>query len=156
MGSTESAHVVGTLNDTSPAAASTVAGGDIVEGLRSFQSIDLFATLQGANGGTLDVYVQSRVTTTAGVSTWYDVVHFPQLAAGAPAVIYRVPLCRYGNVVAPIVIGSALVPLLAVNNAVPGDFGDALRLVYVAGVGTAAGAVQSVQVSGTVPVIQNR
>ena len=155
MGSTESAIIIGTLNDTSPAAASTVAGGDIVEGLRSFQSIDLFATLQGAGGGTLDVYVQSRVTSNAGVDSWYDVAHFPQLAAGAPAVIYRLPLSRYGDAVAPVVIGTALVPILAVNTAVPGDFGDALRLVYVAGGGTNAGAVQSVQVCGTVPVQGN-
>jgi hypothetical protein len=151
MPSTNSAIIIGTLDDTSPAVAGTAAGGDIVEGLRSFQSIDLFATLRGAVGGTLDVWVQSRHG-----ATWYDLAHFPQLAAAAPAIVYRLPLSRYGDVVAAVVIGTGLVPILAVNVAVPGDFGDALRLVYTAGGGTNAGAVQSVQVCGTLLKDGNR
>jgi predicted amino acid dehydrogenase len=130
---------------TSTAGASTAAG-TAVEGLGSFESIVLLYTTASVGGGTLDVYVQTRHG-----AVWYDYVHFPQIAAGAAAVTYRVPCTRSASVGAPVVIGSGVLPALAVNACVQGDFGDAVRLVVVAGAGAVAGGVQTVNISGAFP-----
>lgn len=136
------------LSATSPAAASTVAGTGLATTIGAavkmsgFKSMRIEATLQGATGGTLDVYVQ--VSYDGGV-TWSDYVHFPQLAAAAGAVTYGVSMSR-SNGDALAVVGKGTSPLLAAGDWRDGEWGDAARLLFVAGGGTSAGAAQTVKV----------
>jgi hypothetical protein len=123
--------------ETTPAAASTVASASLAAGLGGFDSGVITAELVGATGGTLDVYIQ---WSNDGGTTWYDLVHFPQLAAAAPAVKYSAPLLRLGQQATPTVIGKNTTPVLAANTIVAGEFGDRLRALYVAGASTSAGA----------------
>jgi hypothetical protein len=99
----------------------------------------LYATIVGSAGGVTDVYAQSR----HGNSAWVDLIHFPQVGAGGVTVNYRVPLTRKAAVTVPVVVGTAAVPALAANTVVPGDFGDAIRLVAVTGAGAAGLTVSS-------------
>jgi hypothetical protein len=57
------------ITGTSPSSASTAVLGTAVFGLSDCDIIRVYATLQGATGGTLDVYLQ---TSFDGGTTWYD------------------------------------------------------------------------------------
>jgi len=142
--------------ETSPAAAGTAASSQPVLGVSDnglpggvagligdYEGAELIAELVGATGGTLDVYVQ--LSPDSG-NNFYDVIHFPQLSAGASAVIYQSPLSTATNTATPIVVGKNLVPALAANTVVNGAFTDRLRLVMKAGSGTSAGAQVVVRV----------
>lgn len=111
--------------------------------LNDGDALDIVADLVGATGGTLDVYIQ---TSPDGGPSWYDAVHFPQLAAGAAAVKYRAPVSLFTNSVTPIVVGKNLTPSIAVNTVLNGAFGDRCRLVMVAGAGTSQGAAVRITV----------
>jgi hypothetical protein len=140
------------LSGTSPAAPS--AGTPTIGAIASqaatnsfaadaYESITIEATLQGATGGTLDVYIQT--SPDQGV-TWTDYIHFPQIAAAATAVTYRAnPNAWLGTIN---VVGKDLVPALAANTIAGGLPGDRLRVLYVAGSGTSAGALQKIRVFG--------
>lgn len=143
MSSTQSVN----LGFTSPASASTavgtVANGGLVAGLDQLPYAIVHALLQGATGGALDVYLQSSVN---GGANWYDVCHFPQLAAAAAPIRYLVALTR-GFIGTPAITAPNTAdgtPTLTVNTSVPYSLGNALRVVMVAGAATSAGAVQSV------------
>lgn len=150
MSSTNLAPIVGTMTVTSGAGGTTTAG-TTVEGLAGYEKVTLLASLVGVGGGALDVYVQTRHG-----AIWYDYCHFTQLGAGAAAVMYRVTCSRYGTTATPVVIGSGVAPALAANTLVNGDFGDAMRVLVVAGAGAAAGGVESIAVAGTYPIVHAR
>lgn len=131
------------LGGTSPSAPGTTVGTTLT-GLDSYDKCVIYAKLQGATGGVLDVYIQSSVD---GGTTWYDVCHFTQLAAGGGAVGWLISLTRGQTVNAntPVSVNSASgTPALAANTLVPHAFGNALRVVYVAGASTSAGAAQTI------------
>lgn len=132
------------ISGTSPAAASTAAGTVIACGLADLDSLTVVASLVGATGGTLDVYLQ---TSHDGGTTYYDWAHFTQLTAGNAAlkVVAHVP--RTQNVAAT-TIGSGTSPVLAANTITGGSWGDQMRLLFVAGASTSAGAAISVQLIG--------
>lgn len=132
--------VVQNLGGTSPAAASTVIG-PAMQGLDDFTRLVIHATLQGATGGTLDVYIQSSVG-----NGWYDVAHFAQLAAAAASVRYVVTLTKALKGTPAIVAVNAAngTPTLAANSVNADILGNAIRVVYVAGALTSAGAVQAI------------
>ena len=145
--------------ETSPASATTVAssqpvsgadpglpGGVCGYGLDDFEMVDVFAVLQGGTGGTLDVYLQ--VSPDAG-STWFDAIHWPQLAAGAAQVMYKATIAARFQATsdAPVVVGSALNPALAAGVVVQGMGFDRCRLVFKAGSGTTAGTTQKVWIA---------
>lgn len=130
---------------TSPAAASTVAQAPIASGFERCDSLTINALIRGATGGTLDVYVQ---TSHDGGTTWVDLVHFPQLSAGAAAVRYVAHLSRAAVPTAPVVVGSGTSPVLAANTIANGSWGDDLRVLFVAGVSTSAGGAQSIEIVG--------
>lgn len=132
-----------TISDTSPAAASTAAG-DILLGLGRYDALQITAELVGATGGTLDVYLQ---TSPDGGTSWYDYIHFPQLAAAASAVKYMVNVPQAGAT-GITVVGKDTTPALAANTVVGGSWGDRLRPLYVAGASTSAGAAVLIQVLG--------
>ena len=123
---------------TSPVAAGTAAVAG-VGGFSEYEAITIFATITGATGGALDVYVQHSPD---GV-TWYDFVHFAQASAAAPAVSYAVAPSLNNSIVA---IGSGTTPALTAGGCAGGHWFDQLRVLYVAGSGTSAGAAQVVKV----------
>ncbi len=139
-----------TITDTSPAAASTAAGASILTGLDDATSIKILATIQGGTGGVLDIFLQGFDGTN-----WFDVAHFAQLADGAPAATLTLTLNRNEPQTTIIVIGLDLVPLLAVNTVALGDFSDQLRMVFIAGVGTSAGAAQTITAIFTEDVLED-
>ena len=133
------------LTFTSPAAAGPVAQAPVL-GLGAYESLSIFSTMQGATGGTLDIYIQ--YSPDAG-TTWVDYAHFPQIAAGAGAtsrvwnVAKDAPQATLTNV------GTGTSPSLAANSILGGDWGDRLRVLAVAGAGTSAGAAQTVLIVAT-------
>jgi hypothetical protein len=141
-----SAREVFTISDTSPASASTAVG-IAIRGLGKFPFIRLDAALVGATGGALDVYVQREIAP----NVWADWIHFTQLAAGGAAVkwtafagpgVSTALTGSYG-------IGTTATPgvALAANTFTGGHPGDAIRMVYVAGASTSAGAAVLVYVT---------
>lgn len=135
-----SAHLI---SDTSPAAAGTVVGGHVGM-LQNYDALSIRATLTGATGGTLDVYLQTSVD---GVE-WRDYAHFAQIAAATAAATYGFSVSRSGQQVSITAIGKDASPAIAANAVLGGDFGNQMRAVYVAGVGTSAGAAQVIRITG--------
>lgn len=138
------------VTDTTPAAASTAVG-SVVGGLDEYPIIRVDASLVGATGGVLDVYLQRFVAP----NVWADWVHFTQLAAGASAVKYTV-IGAHGvsTSIATIGIGTDASPGVALANGTfaGGHPGKAIRAVYVAGASTSAGAAVTFYVSGCVNI----
>ncbi len=126
------------LTGTSPAAASTAVLATCM-GMGHFERIKIEASLLGATGGTLDVYLQW----TPNGSDWFDYAHFAQLASGASAIKYSCD-SAFGAVTTPTVIGSGTSPALAVATCLGGGFGIGMRAICVAGVSTSAGAVNTI------------
>jgi len=143
--------------ETTPSSPGTVASSQPVQSAGSFlpsgvagpmqdyDAVDIVAELRGATGGTLDVYVQ--IAAGGDSNAWFDLVHFPQLSAGAPAVFYQAPISNATTTTTPIVVGKNLAPALAANVVVNGAFSDRMRLVFVAGSGTTNGASVIVRVA---------
>lgn len=140
------------ITGTSPAAASTAAG-QSVTGLAKFSGLRVEAQLVGATGGTLDVYLQRKI----GPNLWADWVHFPQLAAGASAILYSFAIesvsSATGAITATTSGGTDAVPTSTggtgiITNAHPGDM---VRAVYVAGASTSAGAAVRIEITGIGP-----
>ena len=142
--------------ETSPAAAGTAVSSQPVQNVTSpyangvaspindSDALDMFVELVGATGGTLDVYVQ---VSPDGGPNWTEIAHFPQLAAAAAAVKYQAPVSLFTNITTPVVVGKNLVPALAVNTVINGAYSDRMRLLFVAGAGTSAGAAVRVTVT---------
>ena len=130
------------LGGTSPAAPGTVIL-TTQPNLDQFTEFIVQARLVGATGGTLDVYLQSSPNWAAAIPTWYDVCHFPQLAAGAAAVAFATSISRGYPPTASIFASNVAdgTPSLAANTVLASLFGGAVRAVCVAGAGTTAGAV---------------
>ena len=136
------------LSSISPPAASTVVGklvsplltADQIGNLSEYDGVTVTTKLQGATGGTLDIYLQFFDGTD-----WIDFLHPAQLANGAAAVsaVY-VPQIPTTHTV--VTVGRNTTPALANNSSVGGHPGEALRVLYVAGGGTSAGAVQTIRV----------
>ncbi len=138
------------ISDTSPSSATTTVGdtataSDNATFLGVFDWFTIDATLTGGTGGTLDVYLQRKVTD----DVWADWLHFPQLAAGASAIRY----CANTGASTSITTvggGSDASPgvALAANTFIGGHPGFAVRSVYVAGASTSAGAAQVIRITG--------
>lgn len=137
------------LDGTSPSAASTVAGA-LASGLCKCTELLVEAQLVGATGGTLDVWLQRKV----GPNLWVDWVHFAQLAAGASALHYTFVVkntaTAAGALTAVTTTGTDASPAVGagtglITNNHPGD---AVRVVFVAGASTSAGAAQKISIYG--------
>ncbi|HEU4544368.1 MAG TPA: hypothetical protein VFR23_24770 [Jiangellaceae bacterium] len=140
------------LSATSPAEAGTVPS-VYASGLARYSGLRVEARLLGATGDTLDVYLQRKV----GPDLWVDWAHFPQLLAGASAVAYSFAVQNgtpsSGTIAAITTRGSDAVPSPGLADATldlvhPGDH---VRLVFVAGASTSAGAAQRVLITGIGP-----
>lgn len=130
-----------TISDTSPASASTAIG-DVMPGLADYDWFTVDASLVGATGGTLDVYLQRMVGDPATSTTWVDWLHFPQLAAGASAVRYTIDSRTIEE--GPIAVGSGTTPVIAAGALTCAHPGNQVRALYVAGTSTSAGAAVSI------------
>jgi len=129
------------LSGTSPATASTAAGAVIANGLDQFDWFTVDAVLTGATGGALDVYLQRDVN-----GTWVDWLHFTQLAAGAAAVRTTIDSQSIEN--GPIAVGSGTSPILTAGKFSCMHPGEKVRVLYVAGASTSAGATQTIIITG--------
>ncbi len=131
-----------TWTGTSPAAASTAVAVIALpqNTLWKAEKVQVFATLTGATGGVLDIYIQCKMATNA----WFDLVHFTQLAAAASKK-WVFTLSGEANTVIECTgtdasPGVALAAGTIVNVIPTGE----LRVVYVAGAGTSLGAAQTI------------
>lgn len=130
------------ISGNSVAGAAQGVVGKPVGGLNEYDRFTVYASLVGAVGGTLDVYVQRKLK----ADLWVDWIHFTQLAGGAASVAYCVSDVdmRTGDV--PVVVGGTNdagvgAPALANSTVAPGHPGDVVRVLAVAGAGAAAAAV---------------
>lgn len=132
-----------TLTGTSPSSATTAVSNSVAGGgmLTKAEGIVIDATLTGGTGGTLDVYLQRKIAS----DTWRDWVHFPQLAAAASKK-YTLTIIGNGAGIVEVGGGSDASPgvALAANTAVDVTPGGDVRLVFVSGAGTSAGAAQTI------------
>jgi hypothetical protein len=112
-------------------------------GLDEFGSALIDCIVQGAVGGSLTIYFQSSVTKG---KRWYDVAALPVLAAGAPTIRYEIALSRArgGGTSAAVVVNTLDDTPSLVNSVLQFNFGDSLRMLFVAGAGTSAGALQTI------------
>ncbi len=136
-----------TITATSPAAASTVVHTVVFAGsmLTKAEGLTVTAILAGATGGVLDVYLQHKT----GTNAWLDLVHFPQQAAGGAAKRYTFTITGEGSSIVEGGGGTDAAPgvALAANtviNVTP--LGD-IRIVFVAGASTSAGASQTITIT---------
>jgi len=138
------------LTETSPAAAGTAASAGVIPDLDKWESIMIVATLQGATGGALDIYLQVRTKEQDGqADEWIDYAHFPQLAAGAASSVRVWSVSRSAQQLTLATVGKGTSPAITVNTILGGEFGSEMRVLFVAGVGTSLGAAQTIDVIGT-------
>ncbi len=133
------------ISATSAGAAGTAVLGTPVGMLQNYDALTIRAALTGPTGGTLDVYLQTSVDGT----DWTDYAHFAQVAAAAAVATFGFTVSRSGQQTSILALGSGLFPTLAANAVVGGDFGNQMRAVAVAGVGTTVGAAQVIRIIGT-------
>lgn len=134
-----------TITGTSPSSATSAAGTVYASGLERCSSLTIIGELQGATGGTLDVFLQ---TSWDGGTTWYDYAHFTQLAAGAAAIKHAWHVSRASERTTITTVGSAAAGVIAAGTIMAGGWGNMMRLAFTAGASTSAGAAQTVQIFG--------
>lgn len=143
--------VVTDLLDTGTEKTSPAAAGYAVSttktGFAKYQGLVVVGSLLGATGGTLDVVVETSYDGT----DWFELVHFTQLSAGGAAATSRFCLSPTGGA-ASAVVGKNLTTttVVASGAAVNGIWGDSMRVRFVAGTSTSAGAIQAVSIIGLV------
>lgn len=141
-----------TVTATSPSTATTTVAATVFAGsmLWRAERLVIDAALAGGTGGTLDVYLQRKVA----ANTWRDWVHFPQLSAAATKK-YSFVVTGEGTSIVEVGTGtdaSAAGVSIAANtvvNVIP--TGD-VRVVFVSGAGTSAGASNSITITPLVEV----
>jgi hypothetical protein len=108
--------------------------------------LTIVAELTGITGGTLDVHIQDSPD---GV-TWYDYLHFAQLAAGAAAVkvVYTPALPNAIVTIGKSVDPATPAPVLAAAAFRGGHPFRYLRSVAIAGAGASAGVAQTITIIG--------
>jgi hypothetical protein len=134
-----------TLTETSPASATSAAGTLVASDLERCSALTIIGELQGATGGTLDVFLQ---TSWDGGTTWYDYAHFTQLAAGAAAIKYAWHVSRASERTTITAVGSAAAGVIATGAIMAGGWGNQMRMAFTAGASTSAGAAQTVRIFG--------
>ncbi len=135
-----------TIIVTSPAAAGTVIHTVLFKGamLTNAEGLVIDAVLAGGTGGVLDIYLQRKT----GTDAWLDWVHFPQLAIAASKK-YTATVTGNGTSLVEVGGGTDAAPgvALAANTVVDVTPGGDVRIVFVAGASTAAGASQKITIT---------
>ena len=144
-----------TIAENSPdSGAANVPSVAYVGGLSYFDAISIVATIQGATGDTLDVYLQTSYELNPDWPAdhpgriWYDYAHFQQLADGASPVTVALHVNRSTSVTAETTIGTGISPALGVSTIMGGAWGDMLRILFVPGASTTAGSEQVLTIIG--------
>lgn len=132
---------VADLSFTSRATAGTTANTAVTD-LGGYRSMLIYAELQGATGGVLDVYLQ---VSPDGGTTWLDYAHFAQLGAGASKVYRTWTVSKTAQQTTLQTVGTGTSPALAASTIIGGEWGDQMRVVQVAGASTSAGAAQVIK-----------
>lgn len=139
-----------TFTGTSPAAAGTalVTSPTTLVDLADFDSFTIDATVTGATGGNLDIVLQRQVA--AGV--WVEWVRLTTITAGAAVAYQTISPDPAGKNTATAVgvyndAGTGTMTL-ASGTSTGGHPGHTIRMVFVAGTSTSAGAAQTVRVTG--------
>lgn len=125
--------LAGTTPTTNALAVTKVVGR--ARNVSGYDHLTIVASVVGATGGTLDFYLQ----VSGDGRRWIDYLHLPQLAAGAQASTTVYAANRQAQLT-PVAVGIDLAPALAAGAFLGTDWGNHIRLVAVAGAGTAAGA----------------
>lgn len=117
-------------SENSSAAATTTVVGGTRFGFENYDFCNFDAKIVGATGGTVDVYLQKKLTT----NVWADFAHLPQVAAGTTK-FYNFATNLYATTPTNNGWGTDAAPtvVLAVNTVISGHPGDQLRLVTVTG-----------------------
>ncbi|GAC1576963.1 MAG: hypothetical protein NVS3B7_10080 [Candidatus Elarobacter sp.] len=125
----------------------TLQGGNVAAQMDQFESMSVLAILQGATGGTLDVYLQ--MNHDGNGTAWTDIAHWPQQSAAAASTTFVWNTSRWNQAAGA---GSTATgdASLAANTFIQGEWGDRLRVKVVAGAGTTAGA------TATIKIVANR
>lgn len=131
-----------TLTATSPANSTAAAGSVIANGLDQYDWFTLDVTIQGAAGDTLDIYLQRDM----GDGTWRDWIHLPQLAAAAAAASYTIDSKQTEDGLVTVGTGSS--PALAAGKFSCTHPGEKVRVWFVPGASTSAGASQVIKLTG--------
>lgn len=135
-----------TVTVNSPASPSTVVVASLFKGdmLRRAEGLTIDASFIGGTNGTLDVYLQRKL----GTNEWVDWIHFPQIAAAAVKK-YTTTVIGNGDTLVEVGGGTDATPgvALAANTVVNVTPGDDVRIVFVAGAGTSAGASQKITIT---------
>lgn len=108
-----------------------------VTDLGDYASMTVYAKLAGPTGDTLDAYIQYSPD---GGTTWVDYAHFAQQAAAAATNYKTFSVSRGAQQTTITTVGINTTPALAANTVVGGSWGDRLRVVFVSGASTSAGA----------------
>ena len=143
-----------TLSMTTPSSATTSVSTTNFLKMGKFRNVSIYADLQGATGGTLDVYLQCKID-QAGTVKWVDWIHFAQLAAGAAAIRYCKSTKDGPATATPVTIGIGTTASPGVVLAAASYTGalqtDTIRIVAVAGASTSAGASIKITLVGHHP-----
>ncbi len=134
------------FTDTSPATASSANSSIIIGGLDSFDAMQIVTVFTGATGGDLDIYLQ--MADDRDSATWFDYAHWT-VTAGAAVSTKLYTVSRQKDRVTGITIGMGDSPALAAGTVLGGDFGAKMRVRWTAGVGTSAGAAQTIYFFGS-------
>lgn len=134
------------FTDTSPATASSANSLIIIGGLDSFDAMQIVTVFTGATGGDLDIYLQ--MADDRDSATWFDYAHWT-VTAGAAVSTKLYTVSRQKDRVTGITIGMGDSPALAAGTVLGGDFGAKMRVRWTAGVGTSAGAAQTIYFFGS-------
>jgi hypothetical protein len=134
------------ITATSPASATTAVEAQVFKGsmFARAEGLVIDAALAAPVSGALDVYLQRKL----GTNEWVDWVHFPQLAAGTSKK-YSFSITGNGASIVEVGGGTDAAPgvALAANTAVDVTPGGDVRIVFVAGTGTSAGASNKIRIT---------
>lgn len=127
----------------SPAVPGTVISSKLPGSFLTADVVTITALLTGATGGTLDVLLQYQAAT----NVWVDWVRFPQITAAAAQACYQVSSNGTGtstiltsSISTDVAVGTGGLAANAMSNIQPNG---PVRVVFIAGASTSAGASQS-------------
>lgn len=137
--------LIGTISDTSPAAAGVAVSAVTITGLDAYDEIHVEADLTGAGGDTLGVTIQRKLAN----NLWRDWISFGTVSASAALAKFSVPPAVTKGIFT-VGGGTDATPgvALAANSTVGGHPGTDIRAVYTAAASTSSGAAQVIRVFG--------
>lgn len=134
------------FTDTSPSDGTAANSANIVTGLDAFESMQIVTVFQGATGDTLDICLQ--YCDDPDGSTWFDYARW-QIAAAAASATLTYTVTRQKERLTGIATGMNNSPALAAGTIIGGEFGSKMRVRWIPGASTSAGAAQTIYFIGS-------